>query len=403
MEYSPDQQKAADAIRVWAPSDQQVFVLHGPAGSGKTTLAVDVIRQIFKDADIALAAFTGKAAHVLRTKCVASVAAITTVHKIIYKPTGGGSFKLKQLMDRMANLADSELHLAPELQKQIEEEKENDGPSFKLNENSIMRSLKVVVLDECSMVYTKMGEDMKSFGTKILVLGDPNQLEPIKGAGYFNTDPDFHLTEIHRQAQGSPVLQLATAARTGDVLRSVGDCLVGRVPKKGGGIDYGRIAESCLLRNVDQILVGTHVVRRNINQAIRARLGFEGPLPNIGEKIICCRNNHKLGLLNGQMWTVLGVQELDSSLMELTLSGEDGSSITCHVLTDLFLGRESPWFDRDKGESFDYGYAITVHKAQGSQWDNVVVIDESHKFNQPRKHLYTAITRAAKTVTVARA
>ena len=70
------------------------------------------------------------------------------------------------------------------------------------------------MIDECSMVDEELGRDLLSFGKPILVLGDPAQLPPVKGGGFFTeTAPDVMLTEIHRQAEGSAIIRASRAAR----------------------------------------------------------------------------------------------------------------------------------------------------------------------------------------------
>ncbi|MGZ5999644.1 MAG: ATP-binding domain-containing protein, partial [Rhizomicrobium sp.] len=73
------------------------------------------------------------------------------------------------------------------------------------------------------------------------------------------------------------------------------------------------------------------------------------------------------------------------------------------VRQECFTGKVDAldWPQRKKYDEFDYGYVLTVHKAQGSQWDDVVLFDESFAFPESRaRWLYTGITRAAKTLTV---
>lgn len=101
---------------------------------------------------------------------------------------------------------------------------EQDGQThFELAEGGSASSADLIVLDEVSMVNQQIAEDLRSFGKKILVMGDPGQLPPVAGAGAFtNREPDAFLAEIHRQAADSPIIRLATAARLGKPIR-VGD------------------------------------------------------------------------------------------------------------------------------------------------------------------------------------
>jgi exodeoxyribonuclease V len=131
--------------------------------------------------------------------------------------------------------------------------------------------------------------------------------------------------------------------------------------------------------------------------------GFTDWHPIPGDKLICLRNNNDLGLLNGTLWTVEDVGEVDQARITLTLADEDGYSLTTEIHAAPFRGEDIPFWDKKEAEEFDFGYGVTVHKAQGSQWDNVLLYDESFCFRENRhKWLYTGLTRAAKRITVIR-
>ena len=178
MKWSPQQDDALMAVERWRKAGgQQVFRLFGYAGAGKTTLA----RHIAENAggDVAFAAFTGKAAHVMRQKgCVGA----TTIHSLIYRPS------------------------------RVEEEE--GEPSFTIRHDAPAADADLIIIDECSMVDEDLGRDLLTFGKPVLVLGDPAQLPPVKGGGYFTEgEPDFMLTEIHRQAADNPIIRLSMAIR----------------------------------------------------------------------------------------------------------------------------------------------------------------------------------------------
>ena len=255
----------------------------------------------------------------------------------------------------------------------------------------------MVCIDEVSMLDERMGADLLSFGTKVLVLGDPAQLPPIAGAGFFTqTEPDFMLTEIHRQAADSPIIRMATEVRQERTL-SVG---------KYGESEVIEMAHvnAGIAREADQILVGRNATRRSYNNRMRTLLGRKDQYPVDGDRLVCLRNNHDLGLLNGAIWYVDDVGETAEDECYLTVSPEDGGAplgVVAH--SHYFLGKEENlgWWERKDAEEFDYGYALTVHKAQGSQWDNVLLFDESYCFRKDKwRWLYTAITRAAEKITV---
>ena len=133
--------------------------------------------------------------------------------------------------------------------------------------------------------------------------------------------------------------------------------------------------------------------------------GFESEFPEKGDRLVCLRNNHDLGLLNGAIWTVLEKPHFDDGYVHIFMEDEEGLTqyVRCHK--DPFLGEDiSPWAVTD-AESFDYGYALTVHKAQGSEWKKVIIFDESHGIRNPMERRcwkYTAITRASEEVLIVR-
>src|SRR5215211_5760515 len=95
-------------------------------------------------------------------------------------------------------------------------ESDEGGPLFALNRSGPASQADLIVIDECSMVDAELGRDLLSFGKPVLVLGDPAQLPPVKGGGFFTTElPDVMLTEVHRQAQDNPIIRLSTAVREG--------------------------------------------------------------------------------------------------------------------------------------------------------------------------------------------
>lgn len=399
MDWSPRQQAAIDDIRAWLADSarQQIRRLFGYAGSGKTTLA----RHLAADAGrVAFAAYTGKAALVLRQK---GCPGASTIHQLIYLPKDKSAVHLKQLEGQLitARAAQpvNETHVA-ELEGKVRAERMNlKRPSFSLNTESEIADLDLLVLDEVSMVGASVGGDLCSFGIPILALGDPAQLPPVADGGFFtNQKPDVMLDEVHRQAEGSPIIAMATAVRRGGDLE-MGD--------RGGGCRVihrsgFRFEES---RGFDQVLVGKNETRRKFNTRYRDEiLGLKDHLPVEGDRLVCLRNNHEKGLLNGSLWVVVQRITIDDDSMALIVRDPDtGIEIATEAHRHHFEGREddlAPWAFKE-ADAFDYGYALTVHKAQGSQWNNVLLVDEGHVFrDNARRWRYTGITRAAEQLTV---
>lgn len=398
MEWTEEQNNALEAARSWLqdPKDQ-VFYLAGYAGTGKSTLA----KYFAENAGVVLfGAFTGKAALVMRKKgCLGA----TTVHKMIYLPREKCVVRLKELRSEMFSLeqVDEEEQDKEEIRRtrnaiRVETDRLK-SPDFILNEESEVPEASLVVIDEVSMINERIGEDLLGFNTPVLVLGDPAQLPPVKGGGYFtNRDPDAMLKEIHRQAAGSPIIKIATNIRQGGTLE-IGEYGDSRVMQRG------TVPAKDLL-NYDQILVGKNDTRKRVNTAIRETLEKESILPDVNDKIVCLRNNHRLGLLNGSLWTVVDSMEFgDDTVMMTILDPDTNRSFAVKAFKHYFEGREEDLCPTQmrEAEHFDYGYALTVHKAQGSQWDRVLLIDESRCFRRDAcRWLYTGITRAAESITV---
>ncbi|HEY4192375.1 MAG TPA: ATP-dependent RecD-like DNA helicase [Mesorhizobium sp.] len=375
MEFSPQQDEALKAVARWLKAGKpQLFRLFGYAGTGKTTLARYFAEHV--DGQVQFAAFTGKAAQVLRSKGATNA---RTIHSLIYRPKG---------------------------EESVEDEvtgKTSMSPTFSLNRQSPISRAALVVIDECSMVDEQLGRDMMSFGTPILVLGDPGQLPPISGGGFFTEhEPDFLLTEIHRQARDNPIIRLALDVREGREFPR-GDYGAARV------IGKDEVNQELVLK-ADQVLVGTNRTRRRYNQRLRELNGFTADYPQAGDKLVCLRNDPAKGLLNGSLWKVMTAsRETVKPGINLLVSPEeddpDRGVAKIKLMKAVFEDPDADisWQQKKRFDDFDYGYALTVHKAQGSQWNEIVLFDESFAFKETRQRwLYTAITRAAERLTIVR-
>jgi exodeoxyribonuclease-5 len=158
--------------------------------------------------------------------------------------------------------------------------------------------------------------------------------------------------------------------------------------------------------DADQVLVGRNVTRRAYNARLRERRGFADTLPMAGDKLVCLRNNRRKGLFNGGLWMVKESPKARRQIIRMRLKPDEDLGerlIKVSVRPECFTGtiEEFDWPQRKAYDEFDFGYVLTVHKAQGSQWDDVVLFDESDAFPDNRdRWLYTGVTRAAKRLTI---
>jgi len=278
----------------------------------------------------------------------------------------------------------------------LREQKNLSRPEFTLNTDGPLATAALCVVDEYSMIDRQMGSDLLSFGCPVLALGDPGQLPPIDGERFFDKKPDVMMNEILRQAADNPIIRLSKDVREGRALRP-GTYGGSRVVRRGNVSDDELGA---LVLKADQLLLGMNRTRGQFNNYARELLGHVGKMPVVGDKLVCLRNNPDAGLLNGQTWFVGRVVDKGDHL-QLGLRNDDGDRVECLSHPHRFLGVSKDFDPRRFREhnDFDYGYALTVHKAQGSQWDRVVLIDE-WRMAKRREWLYTGITRAAESITV---
>lgn len=370
MQWNEQQAAALLKIKRWALDRKapQIMRVFGYAGTGKTTLAKEIATAI--NGTTHFMAFTGKAALVLRQKgCTGA----STIHSAIYKPI----------------------------------EDDHGHTEFKWNPDGPLSTASLAVVDEVSMVGPDIGPDVLRYGTKVLVLGDPFQLQPVSGEGFFtNADPDIMLTDVRRQAADNPIIRMSMDIREGRGLKpgAYGDSLVVRRAET----DRDWMREQVLA--ADQLLVGKNATRQTFNTRVRQirELPARNPdwMPVEGDRLVCLKNNRMKGLLNGGLWNVHQVASYDGRKVTMLVDSIDDDKTPrteVEVPYQFFTGgeKELDWRAKKFADEFTYGYALTVHKSQGSQWQNVLLFDESHCFrDQQAQHLYTAVTRTAERVTV---
>jgi len=391
-DWSPQQLTALEKVGEWMRTGSKpFFYLAGYAGTGKTTLAKHFAEGV--DGWVAYASFTGKAASVMRDKGCEDA---TTIHRLIYAPNSKGTGRLKalQLELQKAGTDAEKAALRIRIQTEIEHLK---APNFRLNDEADVRSAALIIIDECSMVNGQMADDLLSFKVPVLVLGDPAQLPPVGGAGFFTGgEPDFMLTEVHRQARESGILRLATDIRLGKPIEYCdwGDAVV----MARGDLNPDDVP------GYDQVIVGRNKTRHATNRRVRELIGRTSDMPQLGDRLVCLRNNHDLGLLNGEIYTAGADARLfgDDTLQLFIEDGAAPQSIEAWQAP--FRGEKlERWDSSGDTQEFTYGYVLTCHKSQGSQFPSVIVFDESRYFRADAgRWLYTAVTRASERLTLIR-
>jgi exodeoxyribonuclease-5 len=395
------QKNAIQQVRDWLknPNGEQIFRLYGYAGTGKTTIIKFLVEDLglILGEDVIFATLTGKAAQVMSRL---NNIPCSTIHGAAHLYVSPDADVMTELETKIKTLREYDEDVR-ELQDQLDKLRK---PKFQVNPNSILFKAKLIVLDECSMIGDDVANDLLSFKKRILLIGDPGQLPPVDGrlcGGFGDEIPNVFLEEIHRQALESPIIALATKARKGELIK---DGVYGTGVMKA---PVDMITPKDLI-SFDQVIVGTHKTRRSLNNQMREAKGFTNELPTSpDEKIIVMRNYKYAGLMNGQFITLNNVTKRDEYRLYADVTNEDGVLIgNRSIYSGYFLDHsdyqehriKEDYNIRTKAMECDFAEAITCHKAQGSQWRNVAVVDDGWGFKDTESRnrwLYTAITRAS--------
>jgi exodeoxyribonuclease-5 len=359
FELSEQQAEAMNRITAWYDGpinpDKREFRLGGFAGTGKTTLIKYILQHYPHPYRVAIAAFTGKAVAVLRRKGVQNA---QTLHSLLYESQWSASRK-----------------------------------KFVHSPKQTLYATQLIVVDEASMVSTELYMDLRRHNIRLLFIGDPGQLEPV-GEGNPNLMQfekcDYVLDEIHRQARSSPILRLATAIRNGTYSWNRG---------QWGGLTIMDRADALDNYAGEVIVCGKNATRHNKNLLRRGQLGIDPTATiTVGEPVICLQNDRERGLFNGMLLTVQNIHEIGRQELRpcawVDLTDDIGQEFyEVPMALDCF-GTEKIKGARYKSTSpFDYGYALTAHKSQGSEWQSGIVLDEPIYGCDPRRWRYTAVTR----------
>ncbi len=350
LELSTDQQDVLDKILEWRAreprGDDQYFTLGGYAGTGKSTLICHLVDEL---PNVATVAVCGKAAYVLKSKGVPA----RTVHSLVYIPI------------------------------------DTPGGTTRWRKRSSLLGVQTIIVDEASMIDHVLFRDLLSFDVPVLFVGDHGQLEPIGTNPRLMANPKLRLETIHRQAKENPIIRLATAFREGRKFPQRNDPN-GRLSIRGSH-HFERLVSPRV-----QIVCGYNKTRHAVNMRVRTMLGLGRQLVAPGDKLICLQSNKDLNIFNGQQVTVLEIVQENRKTIELDLETDDGRSITLPALREQFGHDPIKEFWSQEVALLDYGYCLTAHKAQGSEWDAVLVFEEIARGWDARRWRYTVATRAKK-------
>ena len=417
LSLSDDQKRALKTLIEWYTADkrEKYITLGGYAGTGKSTLIARLRLALQKlenwsgnkgssvshgfrqtasgkpgKIKVAFCSYTGKATRVLKSKLLEEKTfqprdTISTIHGLIYSPI------------------------------------ENDQDEIVGWERKESIDADLIIVDEASMVDKEIWRDLLSFGIRIIAVGDHGQLPPIGGSFNLMEKPMLRLEKIHRQAEDNPIVKLSIYARErGAIPVGAYGRNIEKLPRSSPETGE-RVSE--LLENYTPemlVLCGFNQTRVKLNKHIRYALGFDSMEPQARDRIICLRNNHEKQVYNGMLGTIKRITSApypgsdrgniqksgrpdDTKWYELkaNMDGEE-DEYRGLALASQFGATEPFNFTKNRrltliGDLFEFGYALTVHKAQGSQAKRVVLFEERFSRMSDEewsRWLYTAVTRA---------
>ncbi len=337
-----EEQKDIIRALITKKGEEQVQTVGGYAGTGKTTLIATLVQKL---SNWAVCAYTGKAANVLRRK---GIAGAQTIHSTIYQPYDDNGEVYFDL-------------IAPH--------------------NFVKDGF---IVDEGSMVGKEIYEDLLSFGKPVIFVGDHGQLEPVSGDFNLMQNPMYKLDKVHRNA--------------GEIAHFAEHLRFGRNPwdfKDREKVQIGTVHDigNDHLLGTDQIICAYNKFRVNTNERIRHALKHKG-LIEVGERVMCLKNNKPRGLFNGMQGVV-------KAFRFNTMDFESDGTLHPYVKydpeqfgkerTELKPGRDAPL-------PFDYAYCVTCHKSQGDEWENILVYEQICDKWDHKRWAYTAASRAKHSV-----
>lgn len=394
MEYITPNEQQAEAItkgvKWFKERKKQVFEIAGFAGTGKTTL----VRWILDACGISIneglyVAFVGKAAMVLAMKGLPARTIHSTIYECIDVPK----------LDKNGDV----IYV--------------DGMMLKtkkfIRKQKLPDEIKVIIVDEGSMVDAKLFADLKSFKKPIIVLGDLHQLPPVFGESGCLKNPDVVLTQIMRQAEDNPIIHFATMARE----QRWDEFKYGSYQDRVFIVPQEKVLKyENLVKESEVVICGFNRTRSQLNEYIRKNI-YNMPDEGIaiGEKLICRENNWErrltdnVFLINGMIGYVKDIdyESFNKRTLDIDFRPEfikdrwfQGIPMDWKYLNLDYLTRRNYQSAYDK---FEYGYAITCHLAQGSQYDSVLLIVEDLRKGKEffSRWFYSSLTRAVNKLIIA--
>ena len=420
FELDNSQKEAISQVCQWFTGPSMLlkpyFCLTGRAGTGKSTIIKEAVTNLGLSLnEVAFIAPTGKASLVMRNKGISDA---ITLHSLIYIPveeknefkdTGKMSMpSVDEIIKAINDGKDAEEIVRPKIPKVTAAISRVKRPEPKfIKKASLEGNFKLIVCDEASLINDEQIKDLESFNVPVVYIGDSHQLKPVKGVNSRILSPDFSLEHIFRQAENNPIIALSSA-----IVDSSKGTLVPEMPttkslRMISTDEFFNSFEIYTEKFAHQILCGTNEVRTALNNALRAKKGFTEQIPMVGDKLMCWKNNYSLDIVNGLQGIVKNVKKVNKGkgTMVIDLDAEDGKlkedlEISLAPFMDPGVYDEMTQRYLFSYEQFEFGYACTVHKSQGSEWKNVVYIQSFFRPEDAKSMHYTAVTRASERLVV---
>ncbi len=465
LTFSSDQAEAWDAVAALLrsagvdiedslltppmPDKSSVIAVIGKAGSGKTMLLSELTKALVeagidvvsgdwegkkrKDRrTLAILAPTNKAASVLRNRGVPA----TTIHRILYTPVYDPEYeriaewlagegerpKIEGITDVALDRAWASYQVNTSIPAALAAAGLR-GSDFITGWKRREEPLDIGFIDESSMLDAKQFEDLQEIFPTLVLFGDPAQLPPVQGTGgmVFENLPAnrrFELQRVHRQDADNPILDLAHALADPAVDFYRFEKLVEEASKRDERVVWAQRVEADLMAR-SPVLVWRNATRIRLIHAFRNAYGAPEDELLEGEPLICdgielpVKHRKKRldlearGLIKGAQVVYLGPGRKPGFSRLHVIGAEDPQVSAASIVKIEHEGDEEPFipFAARMGATFLHGAAVTIHKAQGSQWDTVQVFAPDIyaaaqmgrvEAGQPlwKRLAYVAITRA---------